>query len=488
MGMRSLILFFFLLPFGRVSGQILNKPASNTKAVGHIKIGKVIIEGNRRTHNRIILRELHLKTDSVIACSDTASAFRMEANKVFNTGLFNFVTVQTVNGIPAPDTLKNSYADLHVIVKERWYTFPYPVLELSDRSFNEWYYNRGASLSRINYGIRLTQNNLSGNNDPLKLTFQGGFTHRVELSYVSPYINKGMNAGFSGRVVYATEKSIYVRTDSNTLHNFTQDTGNARERIIVNFAYSLRRGFFENHRFDVFFNQAKISAMAYAANPAYFGDGKLKQQFFQAEYNYTYDRRNIRAYPTRGHDFSFEMEQLGILPTDDVHLTSLRTSVGKYFTLPKLWFIATRADACLSIPQRQPYYNWRGLGYGNSFVRGYDKYVVEGAKYVTWKTSVRHRLISTIKHFPIIPLKQFATIPIDIYLKTYLDLGYVENNLVQQTDGVIQKSNARLSNTLLTGSGLGLDIVTFYNAVIRLEYSINRNYERGFYFYLKTDI
>lgn len=491
MGMRAvglaLGLLVGLLP-SLLIAQILNKPASAQKAVGHFRIGKVIIEGNRRTSGRIIRRELGLVEDTLVHNSDSAALFRIEANKIFNTRLFVFVTVQTINYLPGPDTLTPGHADLHILVKERWYTWPSPILELADRSFNEWYYNRGANINRINYGMRIIQNNLTGNNDPLKLTLQGGFTKRIELSYAIPYINKRMNEGLSGRIAYATEKQIFIRTDSNILQNFKQDTGNAREKLILNLAYSYRKGYYQNHRWDLFYNHTSISPQAYAVNPAYFGDGMLQQNYFQAEYNYTLDRRNIRAFPLKGYDYNFEIEQLGLLKTDDVSILSARFSHGRYITMPKKWFYASRLDLGVSFPRRQPYSNWRALGYVNRFVRGYDKCVVEGNNGFVWKNSLRKRLFSTIKHIRHIPIRQFATIPMDVYLKSFADFGYMNNDLVQQTAGDIQKSNARLSNTLLVGTGVGIDIVTFYDAVVRFEYAINRNLERGFFFYLKADI
>jgi hypothetical protein len=59
------------------------------------------------------------------------------------------------------------------------------------------------------------------------------------------------------------------------------------------------------------------------------------------------------------------------------------------------------------------------------------------------------------------------------FLNFYLDAGYV----------IDQKyaSMNPLSNQLLYGTGLGLDFVTFYDKVIRFEYSLNKDLEHGFF-------
>ena len=78
------------------------------------------------------------------------------------------------------------------------------------------------------------------------------------------------------------------------------------------------------------------------------------------------------------------------------------------------------------------------------------------------------------------PLKQFRYVPLSIYLKSYADLGYVEN-YTGYTNGV------RLTNKVLTGLGMGLDIVASYDAVFRFEYTFNGEGERGFFFHIKKE-
>lgn len=74
-------------------------------------------------------------------------------------------------------------------------------------------------------------------------------------------------------------------------------------------------------------------------------------------------------------------------------------------------------------------------------------------------------------------IEQFQYFPLDIYLKSYLDIGYVENYPYYEQLNL----NTRLSNRLLAGAGAGLDIVTAYDAVIRLEYTFTREKTQGFF-------
>jgi hypothetical protein len=48
--------------------------------------------------------------------------------------------------------------------------------------------------------------------------------------------------------------------------------------------------------------------------------------------------------------------------------------------------------------------------------------------------------------------------------------------------------NTTLSNRYLFGGGIGLDIVTYYDLVIRLEYSMNDRAETGFFINVRADL
>ena len=78
------------------------------------------------------------------------------------------------------------------------------------------------------------------------------------------------------------------------------------------------------------------------------------------------------------------------------------------------------------------------------------------------------------------PLEQFRHFPYAFYLKSYFDIGYASNT--QNYEG-----NQFLADKLLFGGGLGLDIVTMYDIVVRLEYSWNSIGDNGFFFHIESE-
>lgn len=62
-----------------------------------------------------------------------------------------------------------------------------PYFRLIDRNFNQWWVEQKRSLERVNYGIKFTQNNISGRNDNLDIWLINGYTQQITLRYNLPF-------------------------------------------------------------------------------------------------------------------------------------------------------------------------------------------------------------------------------------------------------------------------------------------------------------
>src|SRR3954465_9909263 len=148
-----------------------------------LHVDRVIIIGNKITRNRIIERELSLKPADTIRASALQGSLQWDKNKLYNLRLFNTVSVRVLE-------LPNDHIDILVEVTERWYIFPVPIFELSDRNFNEWWNNYNHDFSRINYGLRLYKNNFRGRNESLRFTAQFGYVRKFDLQYRIPNLDR----------------------------------------------------------------------------------------------------------------------------------------------------------------------------------------------------------------------------------------------------------------------------------------------------------
>ena len=119
----------------------------------YVQINSIHIPGNKRTLKTIITGELRLKEGDIISDHDLEYVIKKDQQKLFNLHLFNTVSIRTV-------ALDSTLIDLQVNLEERWFSFPVPRFQLSDRNFNEWWQNYNHDMSQVNYGIKLYQYNL----------------------------------------------------------------------------------------------------------------------------------------------------------------------------------------------------------------------------------------------------------------------------------------------------------------------------------------
>jgi outer membrane protein assembly factor BamA len=75
-------------------------------------------------------------------------------------------------------------------------------------------------------------------------------------------------------------------------------------------------------------------------------------------------------------------------------------------------------------------------------------------------------------------MEQFNKVHYAVYMNVFADAGYVNNEFPDPT-------NTMLNNWQFS-AGVGLDFVTYYDQVFRIDYAINRYGEHGFFFHIET--
>jgi outer membrane protein assembly factor BamA len=439
-------------------------------------INRVFILGNRLTREQIILRELTLKSGDVIYSLDLPGIIDLDKKKLFNTRLFNTVDIRTLE-------LEDNKVDVLVDLNERWYTFPSPIFELADRNFNEWWQNYDHDFKRVNYGLRLYQFNMRGRNETLRFVAQFGFQRRFELMYRFPYIDKKQKHGLSIDMGFLETKNLAYQTRDHK-YEFAKSDQILRNERTAGLTYTYRNSFYQTHSLKLEYRNLHVHQIVQDSNANYIhGEQSLRQAYASLYYQFISDHRDVFAYPLRGNQLVVNLSQNGLALSDDLQKLETSLLYSKYFDLSKGFYLSNNTIFHYSFPDDIPYINYSVLGQRKQFVRGYELYVIEGPKYFLNKTTFKKLLFSRIYHWAMMPAEQFRHIPISIYLKTYADLGYVENYPYYEE----QQVNTRLSDRLLAGTGFGLDVVGFYDIVLRFEYSFNAQGEKGFFFHVKKE-
>ncbi len=450
----------------------------DTSRVRTLHVSRVIIIGNKVTRDRIISRELSLKPGDTLTSNRLNSILLRDKNKIYNLRLFNTVMVRALG-------ISDDAFDILVEVTERWYTFPSPIFELSDRNFNEWWQNYHHDLSRVNYGLRLYQYNFRGRNETLRLTAQFGFTRKFELSYQIPYIDRRQKRGLVFNFDYGEPKNLAYYTDDHKLV-YAESSYTLRRTYGAGITYNYRKNFYETHSLTLGFRTATVAdTITYLTSETkvdYYKNGSTHQQSFGIAYAFNSDHRDVILYPLKGFQYTALLSYNGIGSTT-VNLLEMNLTMARHWDLHRSFYLSNFTSVYLSTPSSQPYALYSALGYRKQLVRGYEIYVIEGPKFFLNKTTLKRRIYSHTWRWEDVPLEQFRHIPLAIYLKTYADWGYVQNYPLYEQLNI----NKRLSDRLLVGAGAGADIVTLYDLVFRLEYTFTREGTHGFFFNVKKE-
>ncbi|MEJ2003404.1 MAG: POTRA domain-containing protein [Cyclobacteriaceae bacterium] len=444
-------------------------------SIRYYQVGKIVIVGNEKTKKNIILREMTVESGDVYESHELNLVLEADRRKIMNTRLFNSVKITVL-------PVYNNKTDILIEVSERWYTFPVPIFSLADRNFNDWLQNQGGDFSRVSYGLKLYQNNTRGRNERLRLDAQFGFTKRFAIAYEMPYIDKSQRHGLNIAAQYAQNKNVAYRTLDHVAQ-FLDDDNVLLTRRFLRLGYTFRNSFYIRHNVDISYNSNDIADTLLLESPNYFNDSSMKQKYFSITYQFVIDRRDLFAYPLNGHYFQAFIRKEGLGLYKDLDRTEIILRYTNYSPLGKEYYFSNYSAAYLSVPEDQPYSTLSALGYSSDYVRGYELYLIEGQHLLLNRSTIKKKIFSTDFYAGFMPAEQFRRIPISIYLKTYFDMGYARNYEFYEQEGF----NTRLSNKFLFGTGIGLDFVTFYDAVFRLEYSFNGEKEGGFFLNFKKE-
>lgn len=438
----------------------------------YLQIGRVFVIGNRLTRDNIITRELSLKPGDVIYSPDLATVLERDRRKIFNLHLFNSVTIRTLD-------LPDNTIDLVVEVNERWFTFPIPVFQLTDRNFNEWWQNYNHDFKRVTYGVKLYQHNLRGRNETLLVTALFGFQRFFKVQYRIPYISRHQKQGLILDLDLQETKNVPYRTVDHKLQ-FIKDDRLIKSTRGAGLTYTYRNTFYQQHFLKYEFRETAIGDTVEKANPNYLlKDGKV-QRYDAISYEFISDNRDVAAYPLHGHQFVAHIQQNGLAINKDIQKTEGWISYARFADLKNHFYLSNFSFGYWSNPEQLPYYNYGVMGYNKLFVRGYEVYVIEGPRFFLNKTTFKKQLFSRVYRWEAWPVEQFRHVPLAIYAKAYADVGYVEN----YPHYVL---NTRLADKLLAGAGAGLDVVTGYDLVLRFEYTFTRENIHGFFFHIKKE-
>lgn len=432
----------------------------------HAQIRAVVVDGNVRTKESIIERELGFTKDQPLIYSDSLlGIWRM---RLESTKLFNWVEIT-----------KNSIGDtLNVHVVERWYIWVKPEGGFLDRNFSEWWKNR--DIQRLSIGATVYVNNILGQQGGFFVRQAKGFMAADGFGFQRPFLKyKNCNA-WKFSLDNMRSRRAWINSENNQVV-IKEHWGIRQQEQLIGIAEYKRRFEYKwqgvvRYKFARDYAAQDIEAL----NPQYFIAplGVVNSQYEDWK-QYTHslvlgcirDTRNQANYPTKGSEWkagvSGGLQRCNNIAKPYGELDSKYRgfyTLGTHTSLAVLAQIRYRFGTLGYILQRQ-------MGYGMEYVRGYEAFVFDGAGVALGKAAWRYQLLGDQRSLKLRFLPSaYEKVPIQCWFNIFADVG--------RTLSPYQIDRNPMSNQTLMSVGTGIDLLCYYDALARFDCSYNANLGR----------
>lgn len=432
-------------------------------------VGKILVSGNVKTDSGIIYREITFTEGQQLKKELLSEELERSRQNILNTLLFNYVDAYL-------DSTVSGSLIITFEVDERWYLWPYPIFEHAGRNLSSFVYER--DWERINYGGFLVKNNCRGKNETLKLKIRRGYREHYSVSYDLPYIDSEKRSGAGFEFSFFRQKQLTYATLFNREAIISSGSYILNE-LRSNLWYTFRNRFDITHQLMLGYNSYMVSDTIIKLNQSFLGKGEPSADFCSLKYVFVNDKRDSEIYPLEG--YYIRLSGTGYFNTKEPQLAyigELRAAIFHKMTKDLNLSLGVRAKYHSN--RDNPFVYRKAFGY-QDFIRGYELDVIDGNHFWIASGSVKFKLLELSKlNARFIPVREFSKPYFSIYAEISADVGEVYTDFSATDDILVER--------ILAGFGPGINIVTYYDWVFRVEYSMTNNNKAGFFIHLGVPI
>jgi outer membrane protein assembly factor BamA len=465
-GFRALSIILLMLIF------LTNQLKAQIDSTSKYRIASIEISGNDKTKTNIIERELLFHTGDSLNASELSENIQKSQQNLLNTPLFNAVEI-TFEVIPEA-TIK-----MFVRVKERWYLWPEASLYYVDRNFSNWLKEK--DFSRIDLGIGMVKYNFRGRNEKLSIYAFVGYDQELLFKYDNIFIDKHRNHALSATIDYDRRKETPYAVIDDRLRQILLDQF-VFKAFRSSLTYSYRRDHNEFHSVELYYEDRHVGDTILLLNPTYMTNGKNYTRYLRLKYRFLIDKRDSRVFPESGYKLDVNLYKCGLFNFNASGINSFDffSEISYYQKLSPRFFLNNDMVLKKSLGKDIPFFLNTGLGYLYN-IRGYEYNVVNGTDMVISRNSLNFKLMNKKYYkFERIPYEKINHPFLMIYSDLFIDAAYVNN-----PDPYYMGLNS-CQNTILWGVGAGFTVLTYYDKLMRLEFTMNNRHLKGFYMHFEA--
>ncbi len=433
-----------------------------------VQIRTLEISGNVRTKTAIVLREIPINIGQFLLKNDIPSIVEQCKTNLIKTSLFNFVDIDW-------NIVDSNQVDFKIKVQERWYYIPRARIKTLEENINAW--AERMDFNHLSATLSVTDENFRGYNEKLTVSGSIGFNRAVGIEYLKPsfVITKNLGIGMLLKWNSNREAAIglfdykpeYLRITNEPLVTKYQGEIMFYYRPQINIDELLSVGFIRTNYHDLLSETNRTWYPNKSTNLI-----RLYSKF-------KIDLRNHKSYPTNGSYNDLIIEKIvDAKPSTqriDYTLVELNSRWYKRFA-NKIFGSAGITFATTSNNFVHPY----GLGIGQSGleVRSFEQYIIPVNAAAIGRLSLKYQLMERTKqHLKITGNPKFDLLHYALYATIFSDGAWVN---YQRNANYEEKLH--LKTNLLSSAGIGIDFTSYYDLVVRLEYSYNFVLEKTFLF------
>ncbi len=389
-------------------------------------VDSIAVLGNRKTKEHVLLREMTLREGNLI----TREGMEYDKSRIYSLGLFTRVEM-------GYRTTEPPKATLVILVSERWYLYPFPLVGIKDRDWKKFYFGGG-----------ITHQNFRGRNEKLYLALILGYDPAVMFSYKNPLIdgdnNYFLSTGLAWRVVRNRSLLAGGPNFDERHFNVSVEVG---KRIGIAHTVWVSGGY----------EIVKVSD--YAAGRTISSSGTDAFPIFGA--GYSYDTRDLEEYAMYGSFVRATLTKSGV-PGQEIDFVRYALDCRRFVPITPRLTIAGRLFGDFAAGGLLATYSRVYLGYSER-VRGHFSEIYEGEQQVGGSLELRLTVLQPrYITVDVIPIPEFAVWKFGIAAALFADAGTVWF-----------RGQPFALNSFVRGYGVGIHFLLPYGFVLRTEYALN---------------
>lgn len=429
-----------------------------------VPVREIVVEGVKKTKPQVVTRQMVFEVGDTVELAELEALNKTNRSNIYNLGIFTTVELAHEVG--------DSGLVMRVRVQERWYVWPTPYVNLQERTINEWWQDK--DLDRLVYGIGVEWQNLSGWNDKAYWYAQNGYQQVLSTQYSRPFLFPRAKVDGTLTLYYVNDKEVGYGTTDGYLDLARLRTRRMRSTYSAQGVLSKRFSPREMLHLTGAFQHFRLNDSILYFNPGYLPDRRTRIGYPSLGLTYVNDQRDVRSFPLSGYKYGASLRYFGIPGVTGTHFGKLALAFSHHVPLGKRWNFAYGMQQFVLLGREVPYFDKYFVGFG-SFLRGYEPHVIDGSFINLTKAEWKFGIIPyRFVHLGWLPLQRFRDFPLGLYISAYSDAGYVR-------DWTFNNQDNTLKDRLLLGYGAGINFITVYDLLLRVEYSRNLQGQGGVY-------